>query len=1451
MKRVNLRVLLVVLATVIVGGGAAYGIWRMQRWRNAGSLLTLAKQATEANRPLEAIAILQRYLAIRPENDEAVAELAALTLKRAQAGELGRPNIVQAYNLAEDAVRRNPDNDILRSQLARFQLIVGQSRDALEHLDMLLAKYPLPAPSDDGASQPEWDPEDPTHPLSLRMMQATALTTSGEFEKALAAAAALTGFDRESGRFDEATSRVAPTAAFTLLAQLLLDKFDDKATARTVIDHLTTIHGDKPDAWLTLSGWHREQKDMSAAGAAIDRALEIDPENRAALFALLDLLFSQRDLAKALDTARRCCELFPNEERAFGLRAGIHLEQGRPAEAEKVLREALTANPNRPNLLFMLAEACLIQQDVAGTSAAIDALRDMLGADNPKLMYLDGRRLIVERKWLAAKKVLEQARPALGNNPDLMHKTDFMLGQCYEQLGEHDAQLSAHQRVLTQVPLAIEPRIGAATAMAAAGRSAEALAEFEAIAKLVPPDRLAAIAPLWHPLLQLRINAQRMLPPANRDWSRVDALLELLQSSPTVTPTQLAMVRSDVLVNKGETPAAEAVLERALEKDAKTPQLWMVLATLKLRFDGAAAAREVLSRVPEEFATTTPFLLLEASVAMGEGAESTDRSFPVIERRAAELSKEDAARVLATLASLRRSTGGLEEAERLWKLAVEKTPGDVKLHAARFDAAIEAADLSRAEESLAEIERIDGEKSAQSRYARAGVKVIRVRAALDKRQRDTERVVLLTPEETVTLAEAQALLIEAENQRPNWNKPQVLFAEIAGLKGDLTEAIERLHRARRLGTVSPHVVRQLVALLYKLNRIEEAQRVLASLGSDESAGYGRLSAEMELRSGRLDEAVSLAERSVTSDSQNPLEHIWLGQLLDKAGRREQAGRAFEKAVDVGPDRPEAWLSLLGHQVGTGATKAAAVTLDRAAGALAEPQRTMCLAQGCEMLGRHEEAERHYRDAVKAAPADAEPQRSLAVFLLRRGQLVEAREPLQRILADTAAGSDIKVWARRTLAELLAENANYRSTLQAVAMVGENLDVSGRLPPEDMAVQVKLLSRRGEPACWRQAIDLLDKIAAQRPLTMVEQIQLSELQEKTGRWEEARSGLITICSTPSVPPAFIALLVEKLIAHDELVAARTWMRLLRKQIPDSAATHALEARLALAQNDREAAVASARKLLPDAEGDAIPEEQAVGTAKLLEDLGFAKAADRIIARLPEDSPDAVLVKVGFFGRQRRPEEALNLLEKRWESLPLERVIQAGFDVVRNQDDPSAHAGRLAAWLTKARREDPGSVMLAVMLAELRDIEGKPAEMETIYREMLARTDMPPRVQAIVANNLAFHLATPASAAEARRLIDSAIGELGPHPDLLDTRGMINLAAGDAARAVADLREAALDPTPLKLLHLACAELAAGNTDAARAALGQAKKRKLAPARLSAADRQRLERLEAALEPAAAA
>ena len=904
-------------------------------------------------------------------------------------------------------------------------------------------------------------------------------------------------------------------------------------------------------------------------------------------------------------------------------------------------------------------------------------------------------------------------------------------------------------------------------------------------------------------------------------------------------------------MRKGEMEAAAVVLAKAAETDEKNPQIAAARVTLALRLRGPAAARELIGTLSADVVDTPPVLALDAQVAAAEGAEAAQRSFPRIESRAEALAAEPAGRLLSQLASLSLGLGDRENAERLWQKAVVIQPDDIQARSAIFDLAAESGDVPRAQAAAEALAQAAGPKSPQGRVALAAVGILEVRKALADRQEPGAPMPELTARERARLDGSRNLLIEAENERPGWSRIQSLFAEIDGLKGDVPAAIERLQRSVDMGPTNPAVVRQLVSLLYATNRIEEARRALAALGP-EAAGLERLSAEVEMRAGKFDEAVARAERTVAADSTNADELLWFGQLLERSGKREQAMEIVDRAVAAAPERPETWLTLCSLQLAAGKRKAAEQTLDRAADNLREPQRGLALAQGNEMLGRLDDAERAYREALAAAPRDLGIARRLAEFLLRSGRLGPAREMLDAIVAapaPAAADRSVQPWARRVIAEMVGDRGTFRAFQAALGTLQQNADARGTLAPDDLALKARLLAARPEPANWREGIAVLQQLADVQPLSTGQRLQLAQLRERVGNWEECRDGLISIASSPQTPPAILAMLVEKLIDHGEHSTARIWLRRLQGAAPDMPMAQALEAKLALATDDRETAVAAARKLMPAAPATAEQAGQLASIARLFEDLGFAKAADKVYGQLASLSADGALARAEFLGRQKRTAEALDLVEKVWDEMPLERVMQVAMEAVRDGEDPAA-AERLEPWFSKALRQDPESVSLPLLQAELRDFQGRRPDAEAIYRSLLTRKGLDPMQAAVVTNNLAFHLARPDTAAEARGLIDAAIEELGPHPDLLDTRGLVALAAGDMRQAVADLQEAVLQPTPTKLLHLAFAQLQAGDTEAARRSLAEARKKKLRPARLSTTDRERLGALEAALDRPAA-
>jgi tetratricopeptide (TPR) repeat protein len=193
------------------------------------------------------------------------------------------------------------------------------------------------------------------------------------------------------------------------------------------------------------------------------------------------------------------------------------------------------------------------------------------------------------------------------------------------------------------------------------------------------------------------------------------------------------------------------------------------------------------------------------------------------------------------------------------------------------------------------------------------------------------------------------------------------------------------------------------------------------------------------------------------------------------------------------------------------------------------------------------------------------------------------------------------------------------------------------------------------------------------------------------------------------------------------------------------------------------------------------------------------------------------------------------------------MQTAVQVLRDQGPQASveQRDRVVAWLAKAGRQDPDATSLALLLADLRSLEGRDAEAVTIYRGLIGRRDLPPPEAAAVAHRLALRLAKPATAAEAERLLAAAVAEMGPTPEVLDARGCVLLAVGKTREAVAALEDAVLVPSPTKFLHLACALAADGQIKNAREALLKARTLGLDPRTLTVDDRTRLASLESTL------
>ena len=1446
-----------IMAAILVIIVAVAVIHRIQVRRNAEGLADLARAKVAERKPLEAIALFARYLSFRPNDATALAEFAKLLVARVERPDATRRDRAWAYDALEAAVSRNPTDRWLRSTLADYMLRSGRFGAAGEQLDILLDR--------DSASSADGDTEEPEDRTELLLMRARAYLGTGNYREAAELLAGICSFDLNRKRFiadenDPGThserSILLTYQASIFLSALLDEKLRDTASGRAILDHLVEMNATDFRAWLARANWHRSHGDFAKASEDLTSARELAPDDPGVLFTSFEIAMAQKRFAEAEQLAVKGRKLFPKDERVYRSIASVAARQGDLERAAAALRDGLGAKLDDPSRIrLLLADILLLQGHLDEAEETVAEYTAQYGADNPDLGLLEARLLIAQARWLPAKKKLEALRPLVASSAEVTKQVDIYLGKCHEQLGDFDEQLAANRRVLSEDHESIQARIGAAAALATTGRPEEALAEYEAIASSLPPERLAATAEIWNPLLQLRVAEQLKRPAADRDWSQIDGLIDLLEQSPTVSAVQLALLKSDALVRKGDPGGAETLLRGQLAANPQSPHLAAALMTLLLRNQGVAAARSVLATTPADIADSPLVMTVEAQMAARMPAEESAAIFAELEAKADHLPDAQAGQLLATLGSMRRGMAQPGEAERLWLKALKKRPEDLQIVTALLELAYEQGDVDKADARAAEIGGLAGEASPQGRIARATALALSVRRQQVKGAQDGDGPapdrgeVELSASEKERLTAAYNLLVEAENDRPGWVRIQKLFAEIAILRGNMPEAIERLQRATRMGAADPSLLRQLLSLLYLSNRIDEAQQTLARLGPESLPGLERLSAEIELSTGRFDDAVALAERGVdTNANVTASDLLWFGQLLARAGKLERATEVLQRAIDADPKRPEGWLALLSSEVAAGQRRAAERTLDKASQTLEPPHHQPVMAQGSELLGRFDDAERYFREAVSGERINIAAARNLASFLVRRGRLTEARDELRRVIASTADTPEAvagRAWARRTLAMLLSQSGSYRDMEESLALLDDNA-TDGQLSADDLTLKIGILANRPEPANWRLAIDLTEQLSKLQPLSNAHCIQRSQLLEKCGRWEDARNELVALVSRPDTPPAVQSMLIEKLLQHGERDSAKAWLKKLSDRFPDAPVVLVLQAKLALAENDRPTAVEAARKLMPN-ESLAAQPEQIGSIAALMETLGFGKAADKAFEQYAAATKNGVTARAAFLGRQHRTDEALDLLEAQWDRIPLLPLMQTAVTVLQSQGTNASpeQRDRIAAWFVKADRQDPGSASLQLLLADLHSFNGRDGEAMATYRSLLAREDLPPTQTAVVANNLAFLLARPESAAEAEQLVDRAILELGPSPDILDTRGVVLLAAGKTGAAVAALTEAVLEPSAPKYLHLACALAADRQIEAARKAYAQATQLGLEPLSLSADDRLRLAVLQSAI------
>ena len=1440
MRRVNHRFFFGVLACFVAATVGVYFLHERQIERNAEGHARRADEYEADGKPNEAIEELERYFIFRPQDKTRRKQYALLLHTRARMKGASSFSVRAAITAMENALRGLPDDDELREMLAELALDAGESSTARGHLEILRRQLGV-------NGLPMADPADDRHAVKLDMMYAKACINIRLDEEAAAVLGTMIGYVPVIRAFDP-TIQPGPerAEAFLLLAGLLERGFKDRNAAEGVMRRLEESAADDPVAWRYLSWWWDTHGDMEAAEVAIEKSVALSPRDPESLYQEFCVAMRRRRLDRA-ETIINSLLGDVQDSPAFTIaRADLALAKGDTDAMIGFLSDGVERFPDETRVLtkyvFSLADLKRFDE----LDQAVTRARELMGRNCVPALYAEAVVAMDEHRWIKSLGLWLKLRPLMVGDAAYTRMVDLRLASCHDALGESDRTVGAGFRLLNEDPNLIEALLTLALTFERVGWSERSLELCETIATEMPIDTLAGRPAVFVPLIRMRLWEQTRRPGAERDWSKVDTLLDDLKSATPAEPIDPALLEGlqiDVIEAKGLRTEALARSAIAVATHPRSPILLGQRAVLL----GGDSAVQVIDGAPEELRNAAEMLRAAVLIALEFPQSEAVRRLEDVERRATGLSVIAGGRVRQELVSAFLQVGDIGGARRVATSMSQLNGDDLSSFMTLIDLGFIEEDFAAIQAHAESLVAMAHPDDANGRYGKA-VKLV---AAVLERRRDRlagDAVgVSLSVEDGVDLEEARHLLVEVEIDRPRWSAVPRLLSEIAEIRGDRNLAIGELQRAIDLGGRQWATLRRMAIMLHAARRYDEAREVIRELEGHGGIAIERIIAEMEGRAGRVSAALSRAERITPEGCRDPQQWMWFGRLVAGFGRPKQAETAFRQAILVAPDRPDCRLTLVRFLVSQGRRGGAREAIQVAEQAIDDDRRDLFSVLALEAIEDVAGAEALYRSKVEAAAGDLDAARNLAEFLLRSGRGDEARQELRRIIAlDSAQGTPTLDWARRVLALQLAKGT-YSEFQQALDLLARNVDGEGRQATDDLTLSFDLLQARKEPVHWLQAIGLLGTLAERRVLTVDERFALARMEAQLGRWEEARKVLLDIALTDDATPALRAFFVDGLLDHGDLLSARQWMERSRVGDKDSPALRRLELKLAVTEGNPAVIGRVMKRILPDERVRKENIDRLLAGARIAEEFGFVEPVARFYEEYAALSTLGGLDRAAFLGRQGRIADAVDLLVPLIGDFPIPRILALLQGILQQAPGTleQSLATKVAAIIDRARRENPGNLEVEFWAASIEERLGRPAESEAIYRRLLTADGLGEEQAARVAANLAWLLTRDETAPEAAELLDRAIRVLGPDPELLDTRSMVRLSLGLPIRALEDCQVAVLKPTPLRLLHLAVIEAANGNLAEARKALEEAKGKGLGNRWLSTPDQRRLAEVEALL------
>lgn len=1428
MRTFNVRLAAILLGIVVVACVGIYLLHGYQMRRNARVYLTQAHRAMdqaaeaakkkdvkaeeEANK--EAIRCLGWYVRFTPKDAEALEKLGLLQAKQAYDGNIiksGRA-FIETFGLLERAVLQGPDRQAARRELVKMAMLpqVRRYQDAKTHLEGFLLK------------------ESPKDPELLEML-GQCQTQLGDYNLALETFKKV--IEHDQSRF----------TAYAQIAGLLRLRLSRPKEANQWMKKLVVANPKSAKAHVLrgrylLSTDAKDLLEEAADEAAM--AVKLAPDDLDTLALAAECAVRQQQLDKARSYAAHAIKLHPENPTLHLILSEIELRDGHRDKAINALEQGLKSTDRHPQLLWRLANMLIDSQDRKNARKTIEELRT-LESSRPVpdyyIGYLNARMELAEGHWLAARKSFEKIRGSLVAEPQLAQSVDLWIGGCYRQSGDRDQEIKAYRRALSVNPDYTPARQALIDALLAMDRVDEAIVEQRRM-----PVSKSATATISPSLIRALISRTARQEPSERNWTPVEKALEMAEKARPDAP-EVVLMRAQVLVAQGHEGEVEDLLRSACAKNPKQTSYWMTLAALVQRQGDLDKLETALNESEKALGDTAAQRVMRANYLIQRyGKDAKDRLRKLAENTD-KFSDDDCVQLWGGLLDSTMEVGDLDQVKVYCQKIAEKRPDNAQIRYIQFRLALGTGDRAAMTRSLDDIRKVAG----QSAYWLWGQAILLAMRSQEEKP------------STPLVDQAIAYLNKARELRGDWLPIPKTLAQIYLQQGRPDLALKNYLEALDLGDRDPMTIRQAIQILYQTQQYAEADQRIRWLERQKipfSRDMYRMSSEIAIQRQDFDRALEMARKAGIADSKNYREHVWLGQILDMLGshaktegRDKDAATMFDesetslrRAVKLEPGQATTWIALLRHYVVTGQTAEAEKTVQEAGKNIPAKDAALAMAQCYAVMGMTSAATKKFDEALAAAPNDLAVVRQVADFYVRTRQTTLADPLLQKIIDGTLKAElpDV-VWARRELALTYAQRGTYQNLKKAEKLLEQNR-ASPAASTADLQILARLYASDPNPARRGEAVGMIEDMIRKQSATREDRFALAQLYLAERNWAKASAYLRNLAADRDAPPQYLMAYIAALLQHGETADVNDYLQRLKKLTSNGFAAVGLEADWLCALRRHEEALDLLTKYVDRT--DVQPADRAdrvqLAAEKLTEigrDLAksdqqamanrFASQAEKFYRESIKGRSGQELPLAIFLARQGKATEALNLLDGVWEKAQPAALSQVYANILDNKPADKAIVKRLEESIAKAIEKHERPVPLLMVMADFCTREGRYADAETNYREVLKKS---PR-DAVAMNNLAVLLALQGEKLdESLQLANGAIDVLGPLGPVLDSRAIVYMARQEPRKAIQDINDALADrETPVRYFHQAQIFMQLGQENSAKNAIFKAQQLELKP------------------------